>query len=125
MISSGTASARPVSDGVLTCHARAISGWNSESSLCNAPMTSAAATVSPNDEKRPTNAAASAERTVTERIAAFKVTIGANRMAARADKKPAIRKLISSIRAGAQPAIAATRRSSETAEVARPNSVRL
>ena len=91
MISSGTACGSPVSDWVLTCHALAMSGWNSESSLCNTPMTSAAPTVTPNDEKRPTSAAARADSTVTDRIAAFNVTIGASRMAASADRKPAIR----------------------------------
>ena len=91
MINSGTAWGRPVSDAVLTCHAFAMSGWNSESSLCSAPMTRAAATVNPNDEKRPTSAAASAGSTATDRIAAFSVTIGASRMAASADRKPAIR----------------------------------
>ena len=90
MISSGTARGRPVSDAALTCHALARSGWNNESSLCNAPMTRAAATVTGNDENRPTSAAANAGSTATDRIAAFNVTIGASRMAASADKKPAI-----------------------------------
>jgi hypothetical protein len=85
-------------------------------------MTSAATTVTPNAEKRPTSAAARADNTVTDRIAAFNVTMGASKMAASAARNPAIKKLTSSIRAGAQPAMAATRRFSDTAEVARPNS---
>ncbi len=125
MINRGTAWGNPVSDGTLKCHAPAMSGWKRLSSLCNTPMTRAAATVVPNDEKRPTSAAARAESTVTERIAAFNVTMGASKMAASADKKPAIKKLTSSMREGAQPAMAATRRFSDTAEVARPNRERL
>ncbi len=72
MIASGTACASPVSDGVLMPNALAMSGWNSEISLCTMPMPSAASTVIPNDEKRPTSAAASAGRTASERTAAFK-----------------------------------------------------
>ena len=77
----------------------------------------------PNDENRPTRAAASAGRTATDSTAALSVTIGARRMAARADSPPATAKLTSSMRLGDQPALAATRRFSATAEVARPNSV--
>ena len=100
-----------------------MSGWNSEISLCTMPISSAAPTVIPNDENRPTRAAASAGSTATDRTAAFSVTIGARRIAARADSPPAMAKLASSMRFGDQPALAATRRFSATAEVARPNSV--
>ena len=60
MMASGTAATSPVSDAALTPNALAMSGWNSEISLCTMPMPSAASTVMPNDEKRPTSAAASA-----------------------------------------------------------------
>jgi hypothetical protein len=120
MIASGTAWMRPVSDAADTPRASAMSGWNSEISLWMMPMTSAAATVTPNDEKRPTRAAASAG---IDSTAALSVTIGARRMAASAERPPATAKFTSSIWFGDQPALAATRRFSATAEVARPNSV--
>ncbi len=67
-----------------------MSGWNSRISLWTTPIASAAATVIPNDENRPTRAAASAGSTATDSTAALRVTIGARRMAARADSPPAI-----------------------------------
>ena len=87
---SGTASERPVSDAVLTPNALAMSGWNSESSLCRMPIPSAATTVIANDENRPTSAAASAGRIGDRQDRAFSVTIGASRIAASADRNPAI-----------------------------------
>jgi hypothetical protein len=123
MIASGTAWTRPVSDAALTPTPSAMSGWNSEISLWTMPITRAAATVTPNDENRPTRAAASAGITAIDSTAALSVTIGARRMAARADRPPATAKLTSSMRLGDQPALAATRRFSATAEVARPNRV--
>ena len=108
---------------MLMPNALAMSGWNSEISLCTMPMPSAASTVIPNDEKRPTSAAASAGSTASDRTAAFSPTIGARRIAASADNPPAIAKFAISIRSGDHPALAATRRFSATAEVARPNSV--
>ena len=119
----GTACDKPVSDATLTPIPLARSGWNSESSLCRIPIPSATATVIANDENRPTSAAASAGRMATERIAPFRVRIGASRIAASAARNPAMRWLTNSTRAGAQRAIAATRRLSDTAEVARPNNV--
>ena len=123
MMASGTACASPVSDGVLIPNALAMSGWNSEISLCTMPMPSAASTVIPNDEKRPTSAAASAGRTASDRTTAFSPTMGARKIAASADNPPAIAKFAISMRSGDHPALAATRRFSATAEVARPNSV--
>ena len=123
MMASGTACASPVSDGVLMPNALAMSGWNREISLWTMPMPSAASTVMPNDEKRPTSAAASAGSTVSDRTTAFSPTMGASRIAASADNPPAIAKFAISIRSGDHPALAATRRFSATAEVARPNSV--
>ena len=123
MIAKGTAWTSPVSDAALTPSHSAMSGWNSEISLWTMPIANAAATVIPNDENRPTRAAASAGRTATDSTAALRVTIGARRMAASADSPPAIAKFASSMRFGDQPALAATRRFSATAEVARPNSV--
>ena len=120
---SGTACERPVSDAALTPMPLAMSGWNSATSLCRIPIASAAATVIANDENRPTSAAASAGRMATERIAPFRVRIGAKRIAASAARNPAMRWLTNSIRAGAHRAIDATRRLSDTAEVARPNNV--
>ena len=51
------------------------------------------------------------------------VTMGARKIAASADSPPAIAKFAISMRSGDHPALAATRRFSATAEVARPNSV--
>ncbi len=67
-----------------------MSGWNNESSLWMTPITSAAATVSANDENRPTSAAANAGRIAIDRTVAFSPTIGASRIAASAERKPAI-----------------------------------
>src|SRR5512132_2539438 len=69
MIANGTAWTRPVSDAALTPRASAMSGWNSEISLWMMPITRAAATVTPNDEKRPTRAAASAGITAIDSTA--------------------------------------------------------
>ena len=123
MMISGTACASPVSDAALTPIPFAMSGWNSEISLCRIPIPSAVATVIANDENRPTSAAASAGRIAIERMAPFSVRVGANRIAASAARNPAMRWFTNSIRAGAHRAIDATRRFSETADVARPNSV--
>ncbi len=87
---SGTASVRPVSEAVLTENAWARSGWNNESSLWMTAIASAAMTVTANDENRPTSAAASAGSTAIDRTVAFSPTMGASRMAASADRKPAI-----------------------------------
>ena len=100
-----------------------MSGWKSEISLCTMPMPRAARTVTPNDENRPTRAAASAGITAIDSTAAFRVTIGASKIAARAESPPATAKFRSSMRLGDHPAPAATRRFSATAEVARPNKV--
>jgi hypothetical protein len=122
-MASGTACTSPVSDDALTPSHSAMSGWNSRISLWTTPISRAAATVIPKDENRPTRAAASAGSTATDSTAALRVTIGARRMAASAESPPATAKFTSSMRSGDQPELAATRRFSETAEVASPKSV--
>ncbi len=123
MISSGTTSCRPVSEDTCTPNVFARFGRNNDSSLCNTPMAIAASAVTANEENRPTSAAANAGSTVSVSTAPLKVTVGASRMAASVESRPASAKFATSITDGDQPDVAATCRSSATAEVARPNTV--
>src|SRR5215510_3604580 len=90
MITTGTACARPVSEALVTPSQFAMSGWKRAISLWITPITSAAPTVMPKDENRPTSAAARAGMTASDSTAALSVTIGARRIAARADSAPAV-----------------------------------
>ena len=87
-------------------------------------MPSAAASVIPNDEKRPTSAAASDGKTTSVSTLTLRPTIGASRTAVAAASAPATMKLTSSMVVADHPDRAATRRFSATADVASPNIVR-